>query len=61
MHLIMLCIPETTTSLIEQTSNVFDQVMNINVKGVWLCMKYEIPPMIKIGSGVIVNTSLERM
>ena len=31
--------------------------MNINVKGVWLCMKYEIPPMIKIGSGVIVNTS----
>jgi len=27
-------IPETTTSLIEQTSNVFDQVMNVNVKDV---------------------------
>ena len=49
--------PKTTTSLIEQTSNVFDQVMNVNVKGVWLYMKYEIPPMIKIGNGVIVNTS----
>ena len=33
-------IPETTASLIEQTSNVFDQIMNVNVKGVWLCMKY---------------------
>jgi len=49
--------PETTTSLIEQTSNVFDKVMNVNVKGVWLYMKYEISQMIKIGSGVIVNAS----
>jgi NAD(P)-dependent dehydrogenase (short-subunit alcohol dehydrogenase family) len=50
-------IEETTTSLIEQTSNVFDQVMNVNVKGVWLCMKYEIPQMIRNGGGAIVNTS----
>ena len=33
-------IPETRASLIEKTSNVFDQIMNVNVKGVWLCMKY---------------------
>jgi len=51
--------PETTTSLIEQTSNDFDQVMNVNVKGVWLYMKYEIPQMNKIGSGVIVKMSTE--
>jgi len=51
--------PETTTSLIEQTSNDFDQVMNVNVKGVWLYMKYEIPQMNKIGSGVIVKMSPE--
>ena len=57
MHLIMLGIEETTTPLIEQTSNVFDQIMNVNVKGVWLCMKYEIPQMIKTGGGAIVNTS----
>jgi NAD(P)-dependent dehydrogenase (short-subunit alcohol dehydrogenase family) len=50
-------IPETTASLIEQTSNVFDQIMNVNVKGVWLCMKYEIPEMIRTGGGAIVNTS----
>jgi NAD(P)-dependent dehydrogenase (short-subunit alcohol dehydrogenase family) len=50
-------IPETTTSLIEQTSNVFDQIMNVNVKGVWLCMKYEIPEMFRTGGGAIVNTS----
>ena len=48
---------ETTTSLVDQTSEVFDQIMNVNVKGVWLSMKYEIPEMIRTGGGVIVNTS----
>ena len=33
-------IGETMTPLVEQKSNVFDQIMNVNVKGVWLC--YEI-------------------
>lgn len=28
-----------------QESSVFDAVMNVNVKGVWLCMKYEVPLM----------------
>ncbi|CAN5534117.1 SDR family oxidoreductase [soil metagenome] len=50
-------IVETPTSLVEQTSNVFDQIMNVNVKGVWLCMKYEIPQMIRSGGGAIVNMS----
>jgi NAD(P)-dependent dehydrogenase (short-subunit alcohol dehydrogenase family) len=31
--------------------------MNINVKGVWLCMNYEIPEMIRKGAGAIVNMS----
>ena len=35
----------------------WDHLMGINLKGVWLCMKYEIPQMIKQGSGAIVNTS----
>ncbi len=35
----------------------YDQVMDINVKGVWLSMKYEIPAMLKTGGGSIVNTS----
>ena len=35
----------------------WDHLMSINLKGVWLCMKYEISQMIKQGSGAIVNTS----
>ena len=44
-------------SLVDQTSEVFDQIMNVNVKGVWLSMKYEIPEMIRTGGGAIVNNS----
>jgi NAD(P)-dependent dehydrogenase (short-subunit alcohol dehydrogenase family) len=35
----------------------FDRTIAINLKGVWLCMKYEIPQMLKQGSGAIVNTA----
>jgi NAD(P)-dependent dehydrogenase (short-subunit alcohol dehydrogenase family) len=35
---------------------IFDQIMDINVKGVWLSMQYEIPELLKTG-GAIVNTS----
>src|SRR2546427_6282841 len=50
-------IEETPKSFVDQTSSVFDNIMNINVKGVWLSMKYEIPQMLKNGGGAIVNTS----
>ncbi|MBH53903.1 MAG: short chain dehydrogenase [Opitutaceae bacterium] len=36
---------------------VWDQVMDINLKGVWLSMKYEIPEILKRGGGAIVNMS----
>jgi NAD(P)-dependent dehydrogenase (short-subunit alcohol dehydrogenase family) len=39
------------------TEETFDRLMSVNVKGVWLCMKYEILQMLKQGSGAIVNTS----
>ena len=35
----------------------WDQVMEVNLKGVWLCMKYEIRKMLESGKGAIVNTS----
>jgi NAD(P)-dependent dehydrogenase (short-subunit alcohol dehydrogenase family) len=41
----------------ECTEEDWDRVISINLKGVWLCLKYEIPQMIKQGSGAIVNTS----
>src|SRR6266704_2515537 len=34
-----------------------DRVIAINLTGVWLCMKYEIPQMLQQGGGTIVNTA----
>ncbi|MGM0769629.1 MAG: SDR family oxidoreductase [Pseudomonadota bacterium] len=36
---------------------VFDRIMDINVKGVWRCMKHQIPAMLAQGGGAIVNTA----
>ena len=41
----------------EQTSDNFDAIMGVNVKGVWMSMKYEILEMLKTGGGAIVNNS----
>ena len=43
--------------LIELTVADFDHVMAVNLRGVWLCMKYEIPHMLAHGRGAIVNMS----
>jgi NAD(P)-dependent dehydrogenase (short-subunit alcohol dehydrogenase family) len=37
------------------TEENWDKTIGINLKGIWLCMKYEIPEMIRQGKGVIVN------
>jgi NAD(P)-dependent dehydrogenase (short-subunit alcohol dehydrogenase family) len=50
-------IDQQPTPLLEQTVETYDQVMDINVKGVWLSMRHEIPAMLKSGGGAIVNTS----
>ena len=39
------------------TTENWDRVIAVNLKGVWLCMKNEIPQMLKQGSGSIVNIS----
>ena len=41
----------------DTTSEEFDRVNAINLKSVWLCMKYELQQMRKQDSGAIVNNS----
>jgi NAD(P)-dependent dehydrogenase (short-subunit alcohol dehydrogenase family) len=42
--------------IVEQTEEDWDRVIDINLKGVWLCLKYEIRQMLKQGGGgAIVN------
>ena len=36
---------------------IWDRMLDVNLKGVWLCMKYEIRQMVTQRRGVIVNTS----
>ncbi|KKI92737.1 oxidoreductase [Bacillus sp. SA1-12] len=46
------------TDTVELEEEVFDDVMNVNTKGVWLCMKYELLQLRKQGTeGAIVNCS----
>jgi NAD(P)-dependent dehydrogenase (short-subunit alcohol dehydrogenase family) len=41
----------------DQTDENYEFVMNTNVRGVFLSMKYQIPKMLKNGGGAIVNNS----
>lgn len=43
--------------LCELDEELYDRVMAVDAKGVWLCMKYAIPCMLKNGGGCIVNIS----
>jgi NAD(P)-dependent dehydrogenase (short-subunit alcohol dehydrogenase family) len=43
------------TRIAEYKEEAWDQVISINLKGTWLCMKYEIIQMLKQGGGSIVN------
>jgi NAD(P)-dependent dehydrogenase (short-subunit alcohol dehydrogenase family) len=44
-------------SLSDQLDSEYERIMDVNVKGVWLSMKYEIAQMLSQKSGAIVNTS----
>jgi len=41
----------------EYAEDTWHRVIAINLTGVWLCMKYEIPQMLHQGGGTIVNTA----
>lgn len=46
-----------TAMLIDTEESTFDQTFAVDVKGVFLAMKYEIQQMLKTGGGVIVNNA----
>lgn len=45
------------TSTVDYAEADWDRLLGINLKGEWLCMKYEIPRMLARGGGAIVNTA----
>ena len=44
------------TTVLDLTEQAWDQVMAVNVKGIFLMSKYAIPMMEKAGGGAIINT-----
>jgi len=44
-----------SASVTEGTEENWDKIMAVNLKGIWNCMKFQIPEMQKTGQGAIVN------
>ena len=49
--------PKKLVPTAEVDEEEWDRIMGIDLRGVFLCMKYEIPLMLAQGGGAIVNTS----
>jgi NAD(P)-dependent dehydrogenase (short-subunit alcohol dehydrogenase family) len=49
--------PDADASVINTDEAVWDLVMNVNLKGVYLGCKYGIPAMLRSGGGSIINTA----
>jgi NAD(P)-dependent dehydrogenase (short-subunit alcohol dehydrogenase family) len=43
--------------LLDTSDDEFDRIINVNLRGVWNCMKAELRQMVAQGSGAIVNCS----
>lgn len=50
-------IEDVQKGFLEWSEEEFDQTIAINLKGIWLSMRYEIPHMLAQGAGSIVNIS----
>ncbi len=44
-------------SVAEMSEQTWDHIIDINLKGIWLCMRAEVRHMLAAGGGVIVNTA----
>ncbi|MCA9996189.1 MAG: SDR family NAD(P)-dependent oxidoreductase [Anaerolineales bacterium] len=50
-------IEHPTTPIDGISEETWERVIDINLRGVFLCMKYQIPHLLQCGGGAIVNTS----
>jgi NAD(P)-dependent dehydrogenase (short-subunit alcohol dehydrogenase family) len=50
-------VEQPITATADLAEEEWDRIVGINLRGVFLCMRHEIPLMLKQGGGVIVNTS----
>lgn len=50
-------VEQPITATADITEEEWDRIITINLRGVFLCMKYQISIMLKQGGGAIVNTS----
>ena len=50
-------VEQPITATADLTEEEWDRIVGINLRGVFLCMKYEIPLMLRQGGGAIVNAS----
>ena len=44
-----------SASTVDCTEENWEKTIGVNLKGIWICMKYEIPEIIKTGKGAIIN------
>lgn len=49
-------VEQPTKPLDEVSEDEWDRLLNVNLRGVFLCMKHQAPQMAKQGGGVIINT-----
>ena len=50
-------VEQPITATADVTEEEWDRIIDIDLRSIFLCMKYEIPLMLKQGAGAIVNTS----
>jgi NAD(P)-dependent dehydrogenase (short-subunit alcohol dehydrogenase family) len=50
-------IEQPVKPILDVTDEEWSRVLDVNLRGVFLCMKHQLPPMQRQGGGVIINTS----
>jgi NAD(P)-dependent dehydrogenase (short-subunit alcohol dehydrogenase family) len=50
-------VEQPVTPIVDITEDEWNRVVDVNLRGVFLCMKHQIPLMLETGGGAIVNTS----